>query len=252
MREFSICRKIPRATLVCDKLFSTISGFWTESSVVANSIVSMPYYELMCIAKGHLSRRELGDLITKTARNIMSEGSVVTRIYALGANGYGPRKLAYPIRQNQVNHKTGYLFNICTFASPSTLKEISRKLGINESVLRFLAVRKDIMDAVAPPLDMDCELPPTSSDPDDPEHEMREFIRDYEKKFPEGQSIVAEEDERNLEERVKNDEMVQAVMNNLQSTTEIASSNSRNTRAAESAGSDMNWLLGYSKDTRNQ
>lgn len=208
----------------------------------------MPYYELLCLAKGHLTRRELANLVTKTARDFMSQGGVVTRLHALGATGYGPRKLAYSIRRNQVTHKTGYFLNICAFASPSALKEVSRKLSINETVLRFLAFRKNAMAAVAPLPDIDHELPATSGDPNDPEFALREFIREYEKEFPEGQSIVASEDERDMDERVQNDDMVKAVMENLQATSQTASENSANETSAKSSNVDMDWLLNYSGD----
>lgn len=149
----------------------------------------MPYYEVLCLAPGTLSRKELGGLVRRAAKWFMNEGGVVTRLHALGADGTGSRSLAYNIRRNQVTHTTGYYINVCAFAKPDTLKEVCRRLALDEDVLRLLPLRRDISEATAAPADLDYELPPEAIDPKDPTFALEEFLREYETQHPEGYRV---------------------------------------------------------------
>ncbi|KAI0561921.1 30s ribosomal protein s6 [Gracilaria domingensis] len=144
----------------------------------------MPYYELLCLAKGNLPRKELGSLLHKTCRAFMDNGAIVTRIRPLGATGNGPRDLAYRIRINQVSYHKGFFVNVCAFASPQTLAEVNRQLKIDERVLRHLAIRKPIREAVKPIPDID-QGPPRGGrlNLDDPERALQEFLAEYERDF---------------------------------------------------------------------
>lgn len=152
----------------------------------------MPYYELLCVASGKLGRTELGDLLRKTCRAFMDNGGTVTRISPLGANGHGPRDLAYRIRINQVSYNTGFFVNVCAFASPTALAEVDRQLKIDERMLRHLALKRPIRTAVEP-LPLIDELPPggTTADPNDPNFALQKFLEDYEREFPDGTTYSA-------------------------------------------------------------
>lgn len=147
----------------------------------------MPYYELLCLASGKLGRAELSALIHKTCQVFMDNGATISRIVPLGATGHGPRELAYRIRRNQVTYKTGFFINFCAFASPETLAEVNRVLKIDEKVLRHIAIRKPVMEAIRPIPDID-DAPPAERDPDlnDPDYAMRKFMLEYEQEFPGG------------------------------------------------------------------
>lgn len=147
----------------------------------------MPYYELLCLASGKLGRAELRDLLKKTCRAFMDNGATVTRLSPLDATGYGPRELAYHIRQNQQTYETGFYVNVCAFASPAALAEVNRQLRIDERVLRHLTIKKGFRDAVKPIPGVDDLPPPTSGlDPNDPEYALRKFMAEYEQEFPDG------------------------------------------------------------------
>lgn len=153
----------------------------------------MPYYELLCLASGKLGRAELSSLIRKTCRVFLDNGATMSRIVPLGATGHGPRELAYRIRRNQVTYKTGFYINFCAFASPETLAEVNRVLKIDERILRHLAIRKPVMEAIMPIPDVD-DVPRMKQelDPNDPEYAMRKFMLEYEQEFPSGSMTLKE------------------------------------------------------------
>lgn len=147
----------------------------------------MPYYELLCLASGKLNRKELGDVLRKTCRSFMDNGGTVTRMVPLGADGHGPRKLAYRIRLNQVSYHTGFYVTFCAFASPKTLDEVRRQLKIDERVLRHVAFRRRISDALVPLADVNDEPPSRSTvTMGDPQYELFKFIEEYQRDFPDG------------------------------------------------------------------
>lgn len=149
----------------------------------------MPYYELLCLASGKLDRPQLTDVIRKTCLAFMDNGATVTRVVPLGANGNGPRKLAYKIRINQVSYESGFYVNICAFSSPAVMNEVRRLLRIDERVLRHMVLKRSLLDAVTPIPDVH-DLPPVKrSDPRDPDAALNAFLREYQRDFPEGLSL---------------------------------------------------------------
>lgn len=155
----------------------------------------MPYYEVLCLANGRLNRLELSEVLRKACRAFMDNGGTVTRIVPLGADGNGPRKLAYRIRQNQVSHHTAFFVNICAFSSPATLMEVNRQLGIDERVLRHLAVRRPIEACMRQLPDPNDRVPKSDiSDPSDPDYTLRKFMEEYERDFPDGVSFTVGDD----------------------------------------------------------
>lgn len=152
-------------------------------------LLSMPYYELLCLASGKLNRKELGDVLRKTCRSFMDHGGTVTRMVPLGADGNGPRKLAYRIRLNQVSYYTGFYVTFCAFASPSALEEVRRQLKIDERVLRHTVFRRRISDALYPLADVNDEPPSRNTmDRNDPRYELQKFIQEFQRDFPQGMS----------------------------------------------------------------
>ena len=60
------------------------------------------------------------------------------RLYGVGHDPWGRRKLAYPIAK-----KEDGIYHLLTFsADPETLDEVSRVLKIDDDVLRHLATRR--------------------------------------------------------------------------------------------------------------
>jgi ribosomal protein S6 len=212
----------------------------------------MPYYEVLVLAPGKLTRRQLGDVVTRTVRAFMSLGGVVTRLHPLGATGYGARKLAYPIRKGQEKFTTGYYVNICAFSSPATLKEVCRRLRLDESVLRLLPVKRPLDYAAAPPPDTEYTLPEAEGDPNDPSFALRELVREFERENPDGKTIVASEGNLDDVDSVEDDPSVQAVFKNLQAvSTAAAARDKRSPKGEASEDSGLQWLLGYSDERKD-
>ena len=152
----------------------------------------MPYYELLCLASGKLTRPELKDLLMKSCRVVMQNGGVVTRLSPLGADGHGPRDLAYRIRINQVSYHTAFFYNLCAFASPTAIAEVNRILKVDERILRHLPIRRSLEAAMEPIPDID--QPPravSTADPNDPSFVLQKFLEEYEREFPEGTEYIA-------------------------------------------------------------
>lgn len=212
----------------------------------------MPYYEVLCLAKGRLTRRQLGDLATRTARAFMSQGGVVTRLHALGGTGDGPRPLAYTIRRAQVSHTTGFYFNVCAFASPGALREVCRRLSLDEDVLRSLPVRKHPTEAAAAPPSADRRLPDSGTARGDPAFELHQFLSEYDRQFPDGQVVEPASDDSDvlMERQAGDDAALQAVISNLRATADAATEGGRSqdpeaATTSTTAKSDpgLGWLL---------
>lgn len=79
----------------------------------------MPYYELLALASARTTRAGLVDLTTRTAAAFLDGGATLTRLATLPPAGApagapaGPRRLAYRIRRNQVNHHYAYYLQFC-------------------------------------------------------------------------------------------------------------------------------------------
>lgn len=94
----------------------------------------MDRYEIMFIVKNTIEEEKvkkiadsLKDLITNDKGNIIDFKEM------------GKRKLAYPIKKEVTG--TYYVMNV--EANHDTIKEFSRKVSINENVLRHLVIKKE-------------------------------------------------------------------------------------------------------------
>ncbi len=175
----------------------------------------MPYYEVLCLASGRLARQELSDLLRKTCRAFMDQGGIVTRIAPMGANGFGPRKLAYRIRKNQVSYETGFFVNVCAFATPDILTEVERRLKLDERVLRHKTLKKTLKHMAEDSPDMDEQIEDTGLTENDPEFAMRKFVEEHSREFPDGQRF----EDRQRPEQTDREQSVRAVMENLKAAT---------------------------------
>jgi small subunit ribosomal protein S6 len=86
-------------------------------------------------------------LITHPATETERQAEILDRFKAtveagkgtvVGVDEWGKRKLAYEIK-----HETEGIYNVVTFvATPETLAEAERVLGITDEVLRFMTTRQ--------------------------------------------------------------------------------------------------------------
>ncbi len=92
----------------------------------------MPLYECVLIARNDATQQQV-ELITDQIATLAEGdgGSVKKREY------WGLRGLAYRIKKNRKGH---YML-LGLDASPATVVEMERQLGLNEDILRYLTVR---------------------------------------------------------------------------------------------------------------
>jgi ribosomal protein S6 len=213
----------------------------------------MPYYEVLCLAPGKLSRRQLGDLVTRTAQVFMSMGGVVTRLHPLGANGHGARKLAYAIKSGQERFTTGFYVNVCAFASPAALKEVCRRLRLDESILRILPLKRPLDYAAAPAPDSNYTLPQEEADPNDPSFALHEVVREYELEHPDGQKFVAAEEDLDDTDDIEDNASVEAVMKNLRAVSDGSVARNGGSGGREGSGdTGLQWLLDYTDEKKDK
>jgi small subunit ribosomal protein S6 len=89
-------------------------------------------YEILVIFDPRPTDEEVAALIAKLQDNLTHLGGVVGK-----AESWGKRRLAYDIRKQ----REGTFAVIECSATPATIKEFERQLGLNEQVLRFLSTR---------------------------------------------------------------------------------------------------------------
>lgn len=94
-------------------------------------------YEVVFVTKPELNRQDI-DKLADEYLDVLKElgGRQVKREY------WGLRSLAYKIQKVSKGH---YML-LGLEASPAAIAEISRKLGINENVIRNMVVRVDAID----------------------------------------------------------------------------------------------------------
>lgn len=93
----------------------------------------MNKYESVIIINPNTDEKTIEETISKTTDLITKQGKV-TQI-----NKIGIKKLAYEIRKC----KEGYYISFDYETDSSVIAEIERQFRINESILKFLTVRKE-------------------------------------------------------------------------------------------------------------
>ena len=97
----------------------------------------MPLYETTFITRQDISTQDV-DRLTESFIKILEEnsGSIVK------VEQWGLRDLAYPIKK----YNKGYYTFLGINALPESMKELERRMGLNEDVLRCLSIKVDEID----------------------------------------------------------------------------------------------------------
>ena len=95
----------------------------------------MRSYELMIILDPSLDERTIAPSLENYLNLVRNDGGTVENV-----DVWGRRRLAYEIRKNA----EGIYAVVTLEATPDTVKELDRQLGLNESVLRTKVMRPDI------------------------------------------------------------------------------------------------------------
>lgn len=94
----------------------------------------MNKYELMFIVKTTMESETALELVNNYKSLITNDKGVVTNFKDMGQ-----RKLAYEINK-QVN---GYYYVVNFNATSATIKELDRRMGLDENIIRHLIIRLD-------------------------------------------------------------------------------------------------------------
>ena len=105
----------------------------------------MPIYETVCILRPDLSKTQVDQINSDNIDIIKS----VDKAVKIGRQEYwGARTLAYRIKKQRKGH---YL--LVNYESESAaVKELERKMGLNEDVLRYITVKVDFMPTEPSPM----------------------------------------------------------------------------------------------------
>jgi small subunit ribosomal protein S6 len=95
-------------------------------------VKSLYPYEILVIFDPRPTDEEVAALLVKLQDNVKALGAETIK-----AESWGKRRLAYEIRKQ----REGTYAVIECAATPATIKEFERQLGLNEQVLRFLSTR---------------------------------------------------------------------------------------------------------------
>ena len=94
----------------------------------------MPLYEATFIVRQDVTKADVSKLADSFAKIVTdAKGTVAKNEY------WGLRNLAYVINKNRKGH---FAF-LAIDAEPAAIKEMERKLGLNENVIRHMTVRVD-------------------------------------------------------------------------------------------------------------
>lgn len=95
-------------------------------------MVSINKYELMLIVDPAVEADRHTEILDRLRSTVEGAKGVV-----VGIDDWGKKKLQYEIKR-----KTEGIYSVITFtATPQTLAEVERVLGITDDVLRFMTVR---------------------------------------------------------------------------------------------------------------
>ncbi|MCH9851867.1 MAG: 30S ribosomal protein S6 [Alphaproteobacteria bacterium] len=105
----------------------------------------MPIYETVCILRPDLSKAQVDQINSDNIDIIKS----VDKAVKIGRQEYwGARTLAYRIKKQRKGH---YLL-VNYEGESAAVKELERKMGLNEDVLRYITVRLDAMPTEPSPM----------------------------------------------------------------------------------------------------
>lgn len=94
----------------------------------------MRKYELMLILDPEMDERSVSTTVEKLLKVVPADGGTIDNV-----DVWGRRRFAY-----EINKKSEGFYVVIDFsATPTTVKELDRQLGLNESVLRTKILRPD-------------------------------------------------------------------------------------------------------------
>ena len=103
----------------------------------------MPYYEHVLIARPEISPQQVDTLIEEITKTVKELGGQTSR-----TEYWGLRNLTYRIRKNRKGH-----YALITIDCPATaVRELERRLLINEDVMRFKTIRVEALDEEPSPI----------------------------------------------------------------------------------------------------
>ncbi|MHB8655193.1 MAG: 30S ribosomal protein S6 [Terriglobia bacterium] len=94
----------------------------------------MRKYEIIFIIRPDMEEEDLNKLVTQMEGVVAGAGGKMERVDRLGR-----RRLAYRVGRHQDGHYVLFVLE----GTGDTLKELERRLGVTDSVIKFLAVRID-------------------------------------------------------------------------------------------------------------
>ena len=94
----------------------------------------MRVYEELFIVRPDLTDEEIDPIIEQVKTTVTASGGTVDK-----ADKWGVRKLAYKVEKRS----EGFYILIQFTAAPSTVKEVERRLRVNDVVMKFITVRID-------------------------------------------------------------------------------------------------------------
>lgn len=94
----------------------------------------MRKYEIIFIVRPDIEEEELGKLVTQMEAVVTGAGGKMEKVDRMGR-----RRLAYRVGRHQDGHYVLFVFE----GTGDTVKELERRLGVTDSVIKFLAVRMD-------------------------------------------------------------------------------------------------------------
>ncbi len=97
--------------------------------------MSLRPYEVMIILDGDLEERTVAPSLDTYLNVVRQDGGSVDNV-----DVWGKRRLAY-----EINKKNEGIYAVVQLqATPATVKELDRQLGLNESVVRTKVTRPDV------------------------------------------------------------------------------------------------------------
>lgn len=94
----------------------------------------MRKYEIIFIIRPDVEEEDLNKLVTQMEGVVAGAGGKMERVDRMGR-----RRLAYRVGRHQDGHYVLFVLE----GTGDTLKELERRLGVTDSIIKFLAVRID-------------------------------------------------------------------------------------------------------------
>ena len=94
-------------------------------------MIAINKYELMLIVNPNAEEDRQKEIVDRLRATVEKDGNIIS------IDEWGKRKMAYEIKK-----ETEGVYSVITFtATPETLAEVERVLGITDEVIRFMTLR---------------------------------------------------------------------------------------------------------------